>query len=125
MLLYFHFDILPAEVHKNHLFNEKNHRTFAFASENCFARFFHAITTQCKLADYQVDGKKIEDNQIAYESFRNESFLYIVSNQLLCVVEVCCNLLPQPKLISSILIVCFLLLFFFLFMSNQPIRPRN
>lgn len=84
MPLYFHFDILPVEVHKNHFFNGKKHRTFAFASENCFARFFHAITTQCKLADYQVDGKKIEDNQIAYESFRNESFLYIVSNQLLC-----------------------------------------
>lgn len=76
---------------QKHLFNEKKYRTFAFASENCFARFFHAITTQCKLADYQVDGKKLKTTKLPMNLFEMRVFftLWAISY---CVVKVCCNL---------------------------------
>lgn len=74
VLLYFHFNIFPVEAHKNHLFNKKQHHTFDFASENCFARFFHAITTQCKLADYQVDGKKLKTTKLPMSLFEMRVF---------------------------------------------------
>lgn len=57
---------------------------FCFWQRKLFCPLFSCHNYTMQISRLSSGWKKIEDNQIAYESFRNESFLYIVSNQLLC-----------------------------------------